>query len=77
MKSTLFAVAALAAVGLTAPANAMAPGLAKDLIATAPASMAETVHFSHRTCQLGRFGWHFHDRFRNRIACRPFRTYRR
>jgi hypothetical protein len=68
MKASLFAVAALAAVGLSAPANAAPLSVAKDL-ATA---LAETVHFNHRSCQLGRYGWHLHARG-NRLECRPFR----
>lgn len=78
MKASLFAVAALAAIGLSAPANAAAVSMAKDLATVAaPEALAETVHFNHRTCQLSRSGWHTHVRG-YRIACRPFRrTYRR
>jgi hypothetical protein len=73
MKASLFAAAAVAAISISAPANAAAVSMAKDLATVAaPEALAEAVHFSHRSCQLGRYGWHLHARG-NRIECRPFR----
>jgi hypothetical protein len=76
MKLTVLAAAAALAL-LAAPVVAAPLAITKD-IATAVAvdSAVERVHFGHGSCQLGRFGWHFH-RYGNRIECKPFKRVRR
>jgi hypothetical protein len=70
MKTTLAALALVAASALSAQA---APVPVTQNPAEALAPTIEKVHFEHRSCQLGRRGWHFHNRFGDRLECRPFR----
>jgi hypothetical protein len=71
MKSTLFAAAALVVLGLSAPVSAAPAAMVKDLAAAAPASAVEAINHRGATCQLGQRGWHYHNRFGDRIVCSP------
>lgn len=77
MKYTFLTTAAALAL-IAAPAAAAPVAITKDVgTAVAVDSAVESVHFNHRSCQLGGRGWHYHDRYYNRIVCRPFRRYYR
>jgi hypothetical protein len=73
MRHMVFAVAASAALGFAVPAQAGAPALAKDVATALPTASADLQLVRHggRFCELGARGWHFHDRFGDRIACSP------
>jgi hypothetical protein len=73
MKITLLAAASLLAFGLaTSSAQAAALTMPKEIVAEVATPKLEPVHFNHRSCQLGRAGWHYH-RYGDRRECRPFR----
>jgi hypothetical protein len=72
MKYTVLTTAAALAL-LAAPVAAAPVAITKDVgSAVAASSAVESVHFGHGSCQLGRYGWHFH-RYGNRIECKPFK----
>lgn len=71
-KSLLAAVGLIGAAMITTTASA-APlgGLAAG--ASADAGIVHQIHDGnvHRSCQRGPGGWHYHSRWRGRVACRP------
>lgn len=71
MKASLFAAALFSGVLLAAPVGAAPAGMAKDVGAAAPTAEIELVHGNHRSCERGPAGWHYHNRFGDRIACVP------
>lgn len=72
MKAIISAAAGLLALGLvSASANAAVVGMAKDVGAGAPALELETVRHGTAVCALGPRGWHYHNRFGDRIPCNP------
>lgn len=70
MKRTLLATAVLAGAGALATAASAAPGLAPAGLAVDNELLQKT-HDSHRACVWGPAAWHYHSRFRGRVACRP------
>jgi hypothetical protein len=71
MKKSVFTVAVLAALSLSTTAMAAAPGMAKEIGATAPALDVQLIRHGGASCQLGPRGWHYHNRFGERIVCSP------
>jgi hypothetical protein len=71
----LFALAGAAfsaALGLS-PAHALSPRAAAALQAD---SLAQKVHFGHRSCELGVYGWHRHvGPYGVRVSCWPRARY--
>jgi hypothetical protein len=70
MTFALLGAAMAAALCLSpAPAHALTP-----LAASAPeaGSTVQPVHFRHRSCERGRYGWHRHVRpYGMRVSCYP------
>ncbi len=74
MKKSVLVAAGLLTAGLfaasavsAAPLGGIAPG--SSAVET---DLVQKVHGSHRACESGPAGWHYHSRFRDRrIACRP------
>jgi hypothetical protein len=61
--------AAIAAALSFSPASALTPG---QMDGAAPTGgLVQQVHFRHRSCELGPFGWHRHTWSSYRVPCYP------
>lgn len=70
MKLNIIAAAAFAVIGLSAGTASAAP-LGTPSNPAADSTLIEKVHGYHRSCQLGRRGWHYHPRRAARVGCHP------
>jgi hypothetical protein len=76
MKKALLLAAGIIATGLIATTANAAPlgSLASNAATVDTAPGVILVHNGdHRSCELGRRGWHYNDRRGNRVECRPRR----
>ena len=73
MKKSILVAAGLLSTGLLATAASAAPlGGIGGSAAPATESGIVLIHGSHRVCERGPAGWHYHSRIRDRrISCRP------
>ncbi len=74
MKMSVIAAAGLLASGLFAASAASAAPLGGIAAGgnTANSGLVQQIHGTHRVCERGPAGWHYHTRLTHRrIACRP------
>ena len=64
---TLAGTAVAMAMSLSS-AQAFTPG---NLAGVTPEETAQTVHYRHRSCELGPLGWHRHSWSGYRVRCWP------
>jgi len=65
--------AAVAAALSLSPAHALSPVAAGDVQVD---SLVQKVHYGHRSCELGRYGWHRHVGWDYvRVPCYPRARY--
>ncbi len=77
-RSLVIAAGLLALITATAPASAV-PALdraAAGIAAASDVSPVIKVHGWHRSCQLGRYGWHRHSYRYGRVGCGPVHHFR-